>query len=82
MFKGKQLAHSTSKIIKLDLVPMSKKPKIASKLSLSIKKEIILYTLHLPMSPIVGMPPPMPSLILYMQEWDLSNHFTLYLFIY
>ena len=82
MYKDKQLAHSTSKIIKYDLVHTSNRVKIVSKLFLSIKNEITLYTPHLPLSPIVGMLPLMPNLILYMQEWDLSNHFTPYLFIY
>lgn len=67
--KDKRLDQSTSKIIKLDLAPISNKLKMLLKLSLFMIREIILYIqLHL-MSLIVGMPKPSFNQQPYMQAW-------------
>ena len=74
----KLVVQTSSRTIELGLALMSNKLKIVSKLFLSMKKGIILFTRLLHVSRRAGMPIPMINLQLFMREWEVLNLFTLY----
>jgi len=78
MFSDKPPALSTSKIIKFDHAPISKKPKIVSKPSPSMKNAITHSIPPPPLSPTAGTLILMPNLTQSMQAWALLNHYMLY----